>query len=281
MIENQFSRTARGAALHRASHQVFERGEIFCDPFACAVLGLTPEQAAQEEGADESRRRMRLFIAARSRFAEDRLARAVERGVRQAVVLGAGLDTFALRNPHASAGLRVFEVDHPETQKWKRARLHAMGAALPASLKFAPVDFERDDLATQLRVAGLDMTQPAFFVWLGVTPYLTREATRATLAAIGAIPGAEVAFDYTEGRAKHEGESLAFHDALLARVAALGEPIVGYWAPQDISAELSAIGMTEQEDLDVPAIREIYFRVPRDGAKKSSAGHLFWARRPS
>ncbi|MDE2363359.1 MAG: class I SAM-dependent methyltransferase [Hyphomicrobiales bacterium] len=280
MIENQFSRTARGAALHRASHQVFEGGAIFSDPYACAILGLTPEQAAEEEGTDAGRRRMRLFIAARARFAEDRLARAAARGVRQTVVLGAGLDTFALRNPYAQAGLRVFEVDHPDTQKWKRERLEAMGMAPPQTLTFAPVDFERDDLATQLRAAGLDMAEPAFFIWLGVTPYLTREATFATLRAVASIPGAEVAFDYTEERERYEGESRAFHEALLARVAAVGEPIVGFWKPVALSAALSALGMIEQEDLDVAAIREIYFRVPRDGAQTASAGHLLWARRP-
>ena len=280
LFERQFSRTARSAALHRAAHQAMERGAIFRDPFACAILGLTPQEAAAEEGADESRRRMRLFIAARARFAEDKLIDAVNRGVRQAVVLGAGLDTFALRNPHADVGLRVFEGDHPDTQAWKRERLAMMKVAAPAGLTFAPVDFERDDLAAGLATAGFDRTQPAFFIWLGVTPYLTPQAALATLGAIAAVPGAEVAFDYTEGREKYQGEARQFHDELLARVAAVGEPIIGAFAPQELAAELAALGMTEQEDLDAPAIVERYFGAPAASGRRSSAGHLIWARRP-
>ena len=102
-----------------------------------------------EMAADPAQRPMRLFIAARSRFSEDTLAACVARGVRQVVVLGAGLDTFSLRNPHA--GVRVFEVDYPATQGWKRERLTQAGLAMPSSLTFAPVDFERQSLAEGLR----------------------------------------------------------------------------------------------------------------------------------
>ncbi len=281
MNENRFSRTAQGAALHRAAHQALERGAIFPDPFACAILGLTPTEAAAQAANDDHGRRMRLFVVARARFAEDSLARAVGRGVRQAVVLGAGLDTFALRNPHAGLGLRVFEVDHPDTQAWKRERLSAMRATLPETLAFAPVDFERDDLMEGLAAAGFDSAQPTFFVWLGVTPYLTREATFATLAAIASVPGGEVAFDYTEGREAHAGEGLAFHERLAERVAALGEPIVGALNPRELSDKASMLGLTDQEDLDISAIRTRYFGAAREGAQRTSSGHLFYARRPA
>lgn len=105
----------------------------------------------------------RVFMAARSRFAEDCLTTAVSRGVRQVVVLGAGLDTFSLRHPHSSLGVRVFEVDHPATQVWKRERITEAGLAAPASLTFAPVDFERQSLAEGLVAAGFESTWPAFF----------------------------------------------------------------------------------------------------------------------
>lgn len=278
MIQNQFSRTARGAALHRAAHQILDGGAIFRDPFACAILGLTPEQAAAEAGDDEARRRMRLFVVARARFAEDHLARAVARGVRQAVVLGAGLDTFALRNPHRD--LLTFEVDHPDTQAWKRERLAGMVDRLPDTLRFAAVDFERDDLMERLGAAGFDAARPAFFLWLGVTPYLTRDAVLGTLRAISAVPGVEVAFDYTEGRGRHEGQSREFHDALLQRVAALGEPILSALDPVELARDLAALGLSEQEDLGVADIRRIYFGVPADAPASASAGHLIRARRP-
>ena len=144
---------------------------------------------------------------------------------------------------------------------------------------FAPVDFERDDLLERVATAGFDRGRPAFFVWVGVTPYLTREATLATLAAIARIPGGEVAFDYTEAREKHEGEVLAFHDDLLARVAAQGEPIIGPLDPAELARALSSLGMSEQEDLDIAAIRSRYFGAPPVSARRSSAGHLVWARR--
>src|SRR5215470_14239734 len=116
------SRTARAAALHRAAHQVLEHGRIFADPLALRILGVDADSIAQEAEEHTSGRRMRIFIASRTRFAEDALAAAAERGVRQLVVLGAGLDTYAYRGPLRNR-LRIFEVDHPATQAWKRQRL--------------------------------------------------------------------------------------------------------------------------------------------------------------
>ena len=137
------SQTARGAAAYRAVHQTLDGGSIFRDPFALRILDDETRAGLDGIAADESLRPMRLLIAARSRFSEDMLSAAVTRGIRQVVVLGAGLDTFALRNPHAGVGLRVFEVDYPATQAWKRERLKDAGIEIPASLIFAPVDFER------------------------------------------------------------------------------------------------------------------------------------------
>ena len=182
------SRTALGAAVHRAVHQTLEGGKIFADPLAVTVLGKEARAIIAEAAADPRQRPMRLFIAARSRFAEDCLSAAVSRGVRQAVVLGAGLDTFSLRNPHAPLGLHVFEVDHPATQAWKRERLMREGLAIPASLTFAPVDFEQQSLADGLLAAGFQSDRSAFFHWLGVVPYLTRDAISATFSFIARLP---------------------------------------------------------------------------------------------
>jgi O-methyltransferase involved in polyketide biosynthesis len=119
------SRTALGAARHRAAHQVLERGFIFSDPFALPILGIGADAVVQDTQGDEFTRKLRLFIAIRSRLAEDALAMAVARGVRQLVILGAGLDTYAYRNPFGNT-LRIFEVDYPATQVWKREKLAAM-----------------------------------------------------------------------------------------------------------------------------------------------------------
>src|SRR6202034_3949516 len=121
---------------------------------------------------------LRAFIVARSRLAEDNLRHAVEKGVRQYVLLGAGLDTFAYRNPYPQ--LRVFEVDHPATQAWKRELLRENSITIPGNVRLVPVDFERQSLETELERAGFDMQAPAFFAWLGVVPYLTLDAFRST-----------------------------------------------------------------------------------------------------
>src|ERR1700674_3111264 len=186
------SHTARGAAAYRAIHQTLEGGVIFSDPFASKILDDETRARLDETAADPSLRPMRLFIAARSRFSEDTLAACVARGVRQVVVLGAGLDTFSLRNPYAGLGVRVFEVDYPATQQWKRERLNEAGLAIPGSLTFAPVDFERQSLADGLKIAAFDPDRPAFFQCLGAVRYVTREAVSATLGFIAGVPESEV-----------------------------------------------------------------------------------------
>jgi hypothetical protein len=181
MNERQPSRTALGAAGYRAAHQVLEGGKVFSDPLARTILGDGADAIIAGISADPAQQRMRIFMAARSRFAEDSLGAAVSRGVRQAVVLGAGFDTFALRNPYSNLGLRVFEVDHPATQAWKRRRLSEVGLTIPASLTFAAIDFDSDDLGHGLRDAGFDPDHPAFFIWLGVVPWASHHSGYAAL----------------------------------------------------------------------------------------------------
>src|SRR6202048_2417757 len=218
------SHTARGAAACRAVHQTLEGGIIFSDPFASQILDDETRARLDETAADRSLRPWRLFIAARSRFSEDALAACVARGVRQDEVLGAGLDTFALRNPYADLGVCVFEVDYPATQQWKRERLNEAGLAIPGSLTFAPVDFERQSLADGLKAAGFDADRPAFFQWLGVVPYLTREAVSVTLDFIAGVPESEVVFDYAEPFENYPDDRRANVMAVAARAAALGGP---------------------------------------------------------
>src|ERR1700704_5537945 len=196
MQTGQPSRTAQGAAAHRAVHQIIEGGFIFTDPFAVDILDEEMRSRLAKMADDPANQPMRLYIAARSRFSEDTMATCVARGVRQIVILGAGLDTFSLRNPHAGEGARVFEVDYPATQAWKRERLAQAGLALPATLTFAPVDFERQSLSEGLAAAGFRADQPVYFQWLGVVPYLTRATIVTTLDFIAGISGSEVVFDY-------------------------------------------------------------------------------------
>jgi methyltransferase (TIGR00027 family) len=278
MLEKEPSRTAWMAATHRAAHQVLERGFIFHDPLALTILGQDAETVARDAQAHPERRGMRAFIAARAHLAETALAAGVERrDVTQLVVLGAGLDTFAYRNP-LQGRLRVFEIDHPATQAWKRRRLTEAEIAVPDGVVYAPVDFEREALLDALAAAGFDPARRTFFMWLGVVPYLTVEAIRTTLAAIGGLPGgAEVVFDYADPPAALSDEARAAHQTRAERVAAIGEPWLTYFEPPVLHALLTGLGFTEIEDLGPPGLAARYW----PGAERSipeRGGHVVLAR---
>jgi methyltransferase (TIGR00027 family) len=270
----QPSHTARGAAAYRAIHQTLEGGIIFSDPFASRILDDETRARLDETAADPSLRPMRLFIAARSRFSEDTLAACVARGVRQIVVLGAGLDTFSLRNPHAGEDVRVFEVDYPATQDWKRERLKQAGLAVPASLTFAPVDFERQSLSDGLLTAGFRADRPAFFQWLGVVPYLTREAVSATLDFIAGVPESEVVFDYAEPFENYPAERRANVMATAANAAARGEPWLTLFDPVELSEMLHNKGFGVVEDLDLADIADRFYRALKQGIVIGPGAHV-------
>ena len=255
MLEREPSRTALAAAAYRAAHQVLEDGRVFSDPLAVRVLGADPEAFMQHSEVHEAQRGMRFFIVGRARLAEVALAAAVEaRGVAQLVVLGAGLDTFAYRSPFG-ARVQVFEVDHPATQAWKRRRLEETGIDVPNTVTYVPVDFEHEDFAERLAEAGLDPAIRTFFTWLGVVPYLTRGAVMQTLGRIGGHPGgAEVVFDYGEPRDRIDPALRAQYDERAARVAAVGEPFLSYFDPEELHDELRRLGLVQIDDMDVPAM---------------------------
>src|SRR5579864_8339740 len=195
---NEPSRTALMIARQRAAHQVLDHGSILEDPFAMKILREDEKDVLQFANKHPLASIGRLITAARSRIAEDALSRAVESGIRQIVILGAGLDTFALRNPRTAQQILIYEVDHPATQAWKRQLLDEAQIALPPWLVFVPVDFERDDLGENLVAAGFRQNSPAFFTWLGVVPYLTQDAIGRTLDYMSSIQNSEVVFDYME-----------------------------------------------------------------------------------
>jgi methyltransferase (TIGR00027 family) len=273
------SHTARGAAAYRAIHQTLENGVIFSDPFAAKILDDETRARLDETAADPSLRLMRLFIAARSRFSEDTLSACVARGVRQIVVLGAGLDTFALRNPHAGLGVRVFEVDYPATQGWKRERLKQAGLTVPAWLTFAPVDFERQSLADGLMAAGYRADRPAFFQWLGVVPYLTREAIAATLDFIARVPDSEVVFDYAEPFANYSAERRANVMAVAERAASRGEPWLSLFDPVELADMLHSKGFALVVDLGMTEIADRFYGALGQGIVSGAGPHVMRAQR--
>lgn len=265
MRSGQLSQTARGAAAYRAVHQMLEGGAIFKDPFASRILDEQTAASLNEMAADESLRPWRLFIAARSRFSEDTMANCVASGVRQVVVLGAGLDTFSLRNPFADLGVRVFEVDYAATQSWKRERIKAAGLIEPQSLIFAPTDFERESLSEGLTRVGFRVNQPAFFQWLGVVPYLTKKAVSSTLKFISNIPQAVVVFDYAEPFQNYPAQRRASVIAVAESAAARGEPWLSLFDPAELHELLRGEGFKTVEDLGLSEITErLYGDLGRD-----------------
>jgi len=224
--------------------------------------------------ADESLRPMRLFIAARSRFSEDTIANCVADGVRQVVVLGAGLDTFSLRNPFANLGVRVFEVDYAATQLWKRERIKAAALIEPQSLIFAPIDFERESLSEGLTRVGFIPKQPAFFQWLGVVPYLTKEAVSSTLRFISRVPQAVVVFDYAEPFQNYPAERRANVIAIAERAAARGEPWLSLFDPAELFELLRCEGFKNVEDFDLPEIARRFYGDLRRDIRVGSGPHI-------
>jgi methyltransferase (TIGR00027 family) len=277
MREREPSRTAFAAASHRAAHQILEGGRIFADRLALPILGLPAHEVTAGPEIDLFRRGMRMFIAARTNFAEAALAAAVAQGgVRQVVVLGAGLDTFAYRSPFGDR-VRVFELDHPATQAWKRRRLHDAGIGIPDWLVFAPVDFEREQPLERLQACGFQAEAPSFFTWLGVVPYLTEAAIVATLGMIARLSGpASVVFDYGDPPATLEAGQQAALEKRAAHVAALGEPWLTYFEPAALHERLREIGFTHVTDLGPEGMAARYWP-SRAGMRPDRGGHVIWA----
>lgn len=279
MIEAQPSHTALRVALRRGAHQLHDAQPlVFEDPLAVRIL---PREARAEIARvpDKVKRPfsagIRAFMVARARFAEDILARSAASGeARQYLVLGAGLDTFAYRN--ALANVRVFEVDHPATQAWKLECLRVAGIAVPASVRHVPVNFECDSLEAQLREAGFDETVPTVTAWLGVVPYLTQEAFRATMRVLGGFAaGSELVFDYSYPREVLPPVEQQMMDSMSARVAQSGEPFKLFFTEEELREELQRVGLQLRENLGSAALNALYFDRRADGLRlRGSAGHL-------
>ena len=279
MAEGWPSATAEGAAMLRAAHQLIDLPWILDDPLALPIIGPDHEAWLVENiERYRVRRALRASVALRSRYAEDGLTEAVEKGVRQYVLLGAGLDTFAYRNPHQHAGLKVFEVDHPATQSWKRKRLSQSGIPLPASLTFAPVDFEKETLSTGLARAGFRADEPAYFSMLGVVIYLTKPAAMETFKWVASQrPGSEIVFSYSVPSSMLSDAQRAARGRSEKEVAALGEPWLTYFDPEALAGDLRALGFSTIYDLSSNEANERYFSGRADGLRVSDSGRLMRA----
>jgi methyltransferase (TIGR00027 family) len=270
------SATAMGVAMRRAAHQLFDDPKVFEDPLATRIIGeaaLSRLKGDLERHLHPFSRALTAHVIARSRYAEDQLEQAYGRGVRQYLVLGAGLDTFAWRNPHPD--LRVFEVDHPSTQAWKLAQLEAAGVEAPETLAFAPVDFQTGTLADGLDAAGFDASRPTFVSWLGVTMYLEESAALRTLADLAALPAwSEVVFDFSVSPERLDPLARKAREFLVARVAAAGEPFRSSFDPAALPGQLAALGFSEVELLEAETLNRLYFEGRSDGLRLAGASRI-------
>jgi methyltransferase (TIGR00027 family) len=276
MQPGQPSLTALGAARLRAAHQVLDNASILADPLALRILGDDIQISLDHARAHTSGPRLRWFIAARSRMSEEALTEAVDHGATQLVVLGAGFDTLAYRTPLAGR-LRIFEVDFPTTQLRKRDMLAAAGIAVPDTLTYVAVDFERQTLAEALDAAGFVAAKRSFFSWLGVVPYLTETAVFSTLGYIAQLEGgAGVVFDYVNPAGSIAQAGRAAHRALAERVAAAGESLQSYFDTAPLCARMSAIGFRHVDNVGPDRIAARFFPESERTAP-TRGGHIMHA----
>jgi methyltransferase (TIGR00027 family) len=221
----------------------------------------------------------RAAIVARARFIEDLVVEQAGHGVAQYIVLGAGLDTFAQRRPEIASRLRVFEVDQPGPQAWKRQRLTELGYGIPDWLRLVPVDFEASESWwQQLSVAGFDPGQPAVVVSTGVTMYLTKDATAATLRQIaGLAPGSTLAITFLLpaellGDADRSGLQVAEKGA-----RASGTPFISFYTPPEMLTLAREAGFKDVRHVPGTLLAERYFADRTDGLRPSSGEDLLVA----
>ena len=276
------SLTAQIAAAHRAYHLMQEQPALLEDSVALWLLG-PPSRAILKLaplrwlffGCLLARfRPIRVWVVVRSRYAEDCLERRIRDGCRQYLILGAGLDSWALR--HESPGIRVFELDHPATQRWKEARIRSRLGKVPAHLALIPIDFERQTIADVLDRQDFDRESPAFVSWLGTIYYLTPEGIETTLASLArcCAPGSRIVFDYFLPKSAMSPADRRMFEEIDRGGTRRGEPLRTLLDPEEVASLLRAAGFRVVEDLSAAEVRRRYLRGRSDGLDVPDFGRL-------
>jgi methyltransferase (TIGR00027 family) len=280
MEQSQRSRTIEIPAIMRALHQTLDDDpKILTDPVAPRLLDPDDDRRWLAPLLDHPfAKQWRAGFALRARYAEDCLDEAVKRGARQYVVLGAGLDTFAYRQPPWASSLRIYEIDHPSTQQWKRDRLKAAEIAIPSNLKFVPIDFERSSIPETLRATDFAFSDCTFCAWIGVTQYLTRDALDATFRFVLSLPpSSEIVFSFIlpdEALSGLEADALVI---AAQRAADVGEPWITRLHPDELATRLRSIGFSHTIHLTPEQARDRYFANRHDGLKERHGEQLMRA----
>jgi methyltransferase (TIGR00027 family) len=269
MKQSKPSRTSEITAIMRALHQTADdEPRILTDPIAPRLIetgGKNDDWLAPFLNHSFAKRWRAGFLL-RSRYAEDCLADAVECGAQQYLILGAGLDTFAYRQPLWAASLHIFEIDHPATQHGKRDRLETAGIAIPPNLTFVPIDFEKTSLAEALRSTKFSFNSKTFCSWLGVTPYLTPSAFKATLEFMLLLPqSSEIVFNFVLPADVLSGIEAEAMMLSAQRSAEAGEPWLTSFLPDRVTTFLRTMGFRDVIHLSPDEANRRYFQDRRDG----------------
>jgi len=284
MKERQRSRTAEAAAAARARHLLRSAPIVFADPFAIQLTSRPWRIICKNRFLDwlVFRRLLAVLhpigaqILARSRYAEDQLEKSIAAGTNQYVIVGAGLDSFALRRRDLATTLKIYELDHPASQLSKRDRLAKLAIDLPANLELTPVNFEQESVADALTRSSYTRERPAFYSWLGTIHYLTRDAIFRTLAAIASFAAvrSEIVFDYRIPRESVDPADIPVRDALDRFAARRGEPLITSLDPLTFPREVCDLGFELVENLSGREQQERYFQGHKDGMRPPPGSYL-------
>jgi methyltransferase (TIGR00027 family) len=248
------SQTAVFAAQVRAAHAILDETPIFEDPYAM-VLADASEKDVEDLFALIPRataRVARVLPNQRARFVEEEVDRAVQRGIRQYVILGAGLDSFAWRRTDLMTDIELYEVDHPATQEWKQQRMSVANLAHPANLHFVGMDFQIDELQVGMMEAGFDNALPSVWSWMGVVVYLEVDAIESTLRAAAdlGVSGSRMLASYTVTSDLMDADSREFAELARAASAEGGEDHITALAPGEFEAMARGAGWRTAETVD-------------------------------
>ena len=272
--------TAVRVALWRAMHvQVDAQPHVLDDEIGLALAAPDDGWRRRPDMDPDGTRLFRASIVARARFIEDLVAEQAARGVDQYVILGAGLDTFAQRRPEIASRLKVFEVDQPAPQAWKRQRLIELGFGIPEWLRLVPVDFEAgDSWWEQLAAAGFDASKPAVVASTGVSLYLTKDAVAATLRQVAALaPGSTLAMTFIQPLEFADAEERPGYEAALRGARASGTPFISFFTPPQMLALAREAGFREVRHVSAATLTQRYFANRADGLHPGSSEALLLA----
>jgi methyltransferase (TIGR00027 family) len=271
--------TAIRTALWRALHlEVDAPPHVLDDRIGLQLADAAPDWRQRPDMNEYATPGVRASIVARARFVEDLVADRADHGVAQHVLLGAGLDTFAQRRPEIVSTITVFEVDQPGPQAWKRQRLVELGFGVPDSLRLVPVDFETTSWWDGLLANGFDADKPAVVASLGVSMYLTREATAATLSQSATLaPGSTLAMTFMQPLELVDPGEQEMHRATNAAARASGTPFISYYAPDEILAMARDAGFTSARHVSAADYTQRYFADRTDGLRPFTTEELLVA----